>query len=317
MKKSQLDQLSKVLPPFNSPDKKMDDFSAKPEVQQYLRFYGINFADEISNVKHRIGSVQSANYHIAVQAWFQENSLGTIFIVHGYLDHVGVFGHAIRYALENNYSVFAFDLPGHGLSSGDQATINSFDEYADALQAVYESASKDSASPFHILAQSTGGSVVLNHLWRYDPETFDKVVLLAPLIRSYGWGLTRLAFFFLKPILKSTPRHFNENTHNKVFINFLREQDPLQSRVIPTQWVGAMASWCKKFNRFSALPKPVLVIQGDADTTVDWPYNIRLIKSRLPNANIEIVPDLRHQVVNESEEFRVTVFAKVSNFLHR
>jgi len=316
MKKSQLNQLAEVLPPFNCSDGEMSEFIETSNVQQYLNFYGINFSKEIPGVKHRFTSIQSAEYKIAVQCWSLEESKGTIFLAHGYLDHTGVFGHAIRYALKNNYSVCAFDLPGHGLSSGEAATISSFDKYTDALQAVYEFAQEDMVSPFHVVAQSTGGSVVLNHLWRYDPAAFDKVILLAPLIRSHGWGLTRLAFFFLKPILKNTPRHFNENTHNKGFVDFLREQDPLQSRVIPTEWVGAMSAWWKRFINLPILDKSVLVIQGDADTTVDWSYNMRQIKSRLPNAIITIVPELRHQVVNESDSFRATVFTKVTNFLN-
>ncbi len=316
MKKSQLNQLAEVLPPFNCSEDEMSEFIETSNVQQYLNFYGINFSKEIPGVKHRFTSIQSAEYKIAVQCWNLEESKGTIFLAHGYLDHTGVFGHAIRFALNNNYSVCAFDLPGHGLSSGEAATISSFDKYTDALQAVYEFAQEGMVSPFHVLAQSTGGSVVLNHLWRYDPAAFDKVILLAPLIRSHGWGITRLAFFFLKPILKSTPRHFNENTHNMDFIDFLREQDPLQSRVIPTEWVGAMSAWWKRFINLPTLDKSVLVIQGDADTTVDWPYNMRQIKSRLPNATIKVVPELRHQVVNESDSFRRTVFAKVTSFLN-
>jgi len=316
MKKSQLNQLAEVLPPFNCSDGEMSEFIETSNVQQYLNFYGINFSKEIPGVKHRFTSIQSAEYKIAVQCWSLEKSKGTIFLAHGYLDHTGVFGHAIRFALNNNYSVCAFDLPGHGLSSGEAATISSFDKYTDALQAVYEFAQEGMVFPFHVLAQSTGGSVVLNHLWRYDPAAFDKVILLAPLIRSHGWGLTRLAFFFLKPILKSTPRHFNENTHNMDFIDFLREQDPLQSRVIPTEWVGAMSAWWRRFINLPTLDKSVLVIQGDADTTVDWSYNMRQIKSRLPNATITIVPELRHQVVNESDSFRTSVFTKVTNFLN-
>jgi len=316
MKKSQLNQLAEVLPPFNCSEDEMKEFIETSNVQQYLNFYGINFSKEIPGVKYRFTSIQSAEYKIAVQCWNLEESKGTIFLAHGYLDHTGVFGHAIRFALNNNYSVCAFDLPGHGLSSGEAATISSFDKYTDALQAVYEFAQEGMVSPFHVLAQSTGGSVVLNHLWRYDPAAFDKVILLAPLIRSHGWGLTRLAFFFLKPILKSTPRHFNENTHNMDFIDFLREQDPLQSRVIPTEWVGAMSAWWRRFINLPTLDKSVLVIQGDADTTVDWSYNMRQIKSRLPNATITIVPELRHQVVNESDSFRTSVFTKVTNFLN-
>ena len=43
---------------------------------------------------------------------------GTVLICHGYFDYVGLYRHLIAHVLELGYAVLAYDLPGHGLSSG-------------------------------------------------------------------------------------------------------------------------------------------------------------------------------------------------------
>ncbi len=320
MEKSDLLELVNKLPEFSdAPQSERSNSDEQTHhtalLKNYLQYYSIDFSSRYPGVQHRIGLLESAPYQIVTQTWTQKNARATLYVVHGYLDHVGVFSHVINFALENNFSICAFDLPGHGLSSGEPAAIGSFDEYGDALQVVLEATKESFSGPKHILAQSTGGAVVLNHLWRYDHEAFERVVLLAPLIRSYGWRSARVLFFLLKHFIKSTPRHFNENTHNADFIDFLKHSDPLQAKVIPIRWVNAMRLWQRQFALFPSLHKNLLVIQGDADTTVDGPYNCRAIQEKIPSASLKIIPGLRHQIANESASYRQQVFASVADFL--
>jgi len=311
MKNFQRDKLVNSLPQFPTHLAEKTDAVESPLVQAYLDFYSINFSKTFPGFSYDIGTMQSSGYSVVIQCWVKPSSQGTLFIVHGYLDHVGLFGHVINFALENNLSVCAFDLPGHGLSSGEPASINSFDIYANVLQDIRNVVGPITPGPCHVLAQSTGGAVVLNHLWRFDPDSFESMVLLAPLIRSHGWKVTRWFFPLLKPFIKYTRRGFNNNTHDPGFIEFVKEHDPMQALEIPTCWVSAMDNWGRQFRSFPVLGKVLLIIQGDADTTVDGPYNMRMIREKLPQADINVVSGLRHQVVNETEEYRSQVFEKV------
>jgi len=315
MEKFQRDALIHSLPNFTDSLDALSDASDSPLVKAYLDFYSINFEEKFSDFSHGIGIVQSGRYNIVMQCWVNPASRGTLFVVHGYLDHVGLFGHIIQFALENNLSVCAFDLPGHGLSSGEIASIDTFDRYADGLQDIVNAAGPLMPGPCHVIAQSTGGAIVLNHLWRFDPDTFETIVLLAPLIRSYGWKITRWFFPVLKPFIKYTRRGFNDNTHNRDFIEFIKQSDPMQALRIPTLWVSAMGNWARRFRALPERNKAMLIIQGDADTTVDGPYNMRLIEEKLPLAKIVVVPGLRHQIANESIEYRSLVFDRISQAL--
>src|SRR5690625_8003366 len=95
-------------------------------------------------------------FELATHYWLPENPRGTLVVIHGYYDHVGLYGHALRFGLDQSYAVLAFDILGHGLSSGAHASIDSFDQYANALHEVLTSIESMLPSSCHSIGHSTG-----------------------------------------------------------------------------------------------------------------------------------------------------------------
>ena len=289
-------------------------------MQDYLNFYQINVEQEITALQYGFGYIEAAGFRIAVQYWLPEQAQGTLVIVHGYYDHVGLFGHAIRFALEHNLAVLAFDLPGHGLSSGEPAVIESFNQYADVLAELLKQSQGLLPQPLHALAQSTGCAVILNYLWRYvapqiSPVCFTKTILCAPLILARGWSLGRFVYAVVRYFIRRLPRGAANSSHEQHFNNFIMQEDPLQAKYLPLKWVGAMKAWNQQFCGFSALQNELLIIQGTGDMTIDWHYNVPLIQHKLPQAKVFMIGNAKHQLVNESEEYRTQVFNAAANYL--
>ena len=285
-----------------------------PLVQKYLNHYKINFSQSISGVRQGIGTFEADQFTIAVQYWIPTLSRGTIFIVHGYFDHVGLFHHLIRFALQNEFAVVAYDMPGMGLSSGEPAVIDSFDQYYTVLQQCVKLFRKTAPQPWCCIAQSAGSTAVIKTLLEQNVQPFEKVVLLAPLIRSCGWKRDRWFYAFGRFFIRSLPRVFTDNSHDQDFLTFLRKSDPLQHRRLPVKWVGAMKVWMDKFAKYQPKSNKLLIIQGDHDATVDWEYNIAAIKEKLPNARIKMIPQARHHLVAESAPYRAQVFAAIKSY---
>lgn len=286
-------------------------------VQTYLDFYRINFAKAHPGLVHGFGAVDAGGFRVATHYWLPENSKGTLIVMHGYYDHVGIFGHAIQFGLDNGLAVLAFDLPGHGLSSGEQVVIDSFDQYADVLDSVLNAAQKLLPSPYYALGQSTGGSVLLNYLWRYDVAravpVLDRIALCAPLVLPRGWRYSgRFVYKLVNRVIKRLPRGPSRSSHDPDFNRFIDEQDCMQSPSLSVRWVGAMKAWNQQFRLFPPLDKTVLVIQGTKDFTVAWRYNLQQIRRALPNARIEMVTGAGHQLVNERQDFRKQVFTEIT-----
>ena len=132
-----------------------------PEEDRYLRHYGIHFSESLKGVEHWFGKVPSPSHEIAAHLWRPRDALGTSVVVHGYYDHVGLYRHLIAHLLERGQAVLTFDLPGHGLSSGGAATIESFDHYVEAFDACLTALGPHLPKPWQLYGQSTGGAIAM------------------------------------------------------------------------------------------------------------------------------------------------------------
>jgi alpha-beta hydrolase superfamily lysophospholipase len=280
--------------------------------QAYLEFYRIDFAARIAGVQHALGFVESGGQRLAVHVLRSLQARGVLLLVHGYLDHVGLFGHLIRYGLERGYTVIAFDLPGHGLSTGDRVAIDDFGDYRRALESV-QAACKSLPGTWRVIAQSTGGAAVLDYLVQHRGG-FEKVVMLAPLVRPRGWFWVLPAHVVLHRFTDSVRRKFAENSSDQEFLDRV-QTDPLQSAILSTRWVGALRRWIKSLPTVQVqCCVPVAIIQGDADETVDWRYNVKRIMQLISGTRVEYVLGGRHHLANESQVMRQQMYALMDEF---
>ena len=88
------------------------------EAQAYQRFYGLDFAGRALVPRSRLGRFQVEGYEVVTQVWWPEQPQATLFLFHGFYDHMGLYRHVIEWALQRRFVVISCDLPGHGLSSG-------------------------------------------------------------------------------------------------------------------------------------------------------------------------------------------------------
>ena len=289
--------------------------------QVYLAFYGIDFQQSLESVAQHFGYLSSVDLsgkqqRIACHYFKNENAARTCFIVHGYMDHSGLYGKLIHYLLHRGCSVVMIDLPGHGLSTGEPATINSFGDYNLALRQCIDYFHQKTPAPWHIVGQSMGGAIVMDYLLSQQAEdkgVFDKVLLLAPLVRPAGFLGVRLAHWTLKGFVTSIKRNFKINSHDADFVDFMMHKDPLQAKRIPVQWVTAMLQWQKRFQQLSWSEMEVLIIQGEGDKTVDWQFNLNCIRKKFPQAKQFRIKEARHHLAREDDYYfeRVTQAADI------
>lgn len=282
-------------------------------LSEYLEFYGLDLARQQPSVRHQLGRVSSGEYQLAVHCWRQADARQNLLLVHGYLDHVGLYRHLIGHALARGCNVLAFDLPGHGLSSGTAAAIGSFSEYAAAIRDVLASADLPHL-PWQAMAQSTGAAALVEFARRHPPWPFTGTVLLAPLLRPVGWWKVRTAHTLVHRFADTVPRGFAENSSDRDFLQFVRD-DPLQSHRIHVSWVGALRRWLANLPLQDLGVGPALLIQGDTDTTVDWRYNLPQYGKLFPGLRIELVHGAGHHLANESAVLRERYLKVVDRYL--
>ncbi|GGM39910.1 alpha/beta hydrolase [Paraliobacillus quinghaiensis] len=304
-----LDQLSRSTNTidFHKPNKITN------QIRAYRDFYNFNQAD----IDLHFGKLAINNKTVHVQIFKPKHHRATVFLLHGYLSHIGHLSHVIHDLNRQHFTVVSYDLQGHGLSSGKAASINTFYDYVATMEQLLEIIKKEMPGRLYLIGHSTGASIIIDYCLRHPAAYFDKIILVAPLIRSNHWYLSNFAFYLTKlvPFIKTIKRKFRENSSDKRFLHDLK-YDPLQTTEIPLNWVKALIAWNKKINNYGSTKLPTFLIQGNQDKTVDWKYNLDLIQDKFENLQSVQIDNGRHELFNESEPIRKIVFKEIQEFLN-
>ena len=290
----------------------------------YAQYYGLNFSEldpALRDSRANIGTFTSGHYELVCQHIVPATCppRKTAFILHGYFDHSGLYRHLIRHLLLQDIAVVIFDLPGHGLSSGETASINSFQEYSESFVRCLKLAGQQQlADPWLAIGQSTGAALIIEALLAerlQQSHALQDTILLAPLLRPRHWSRSRILFSLSKLFLASTPRKFSKNSHDVEFLEFLESKDELQSRLLPRNWVQAMIDYINRFEEMPSQDTPLHVIQGKGDGTVEWETNIPKILEKFSGSEVHWIEEAGHHLVNESTPYRERVFTLIDEII--
>ncbi|OEH92721.1 alpha/beta fold hydrolase [Bacillus solimangrovi] len=283
------------------------DFGQKYEaIEEYLSYY--NLPKEFD---YQSGYITSEHEHLYLQRFTPQFSKYKVLLMHGYLDHSGCLNKLIKFLLVQNIEIYTYDIVGHGLSTGEKADVKSFQLYSKHMMDVLDII----GDKVNVVAHSTGGAAVMNFILTNKGNEVEKVVLLAPLVRSANWLPTLIGKGLISPYFSKVNRTFQRNSSDEVFLKFVKE-DPLQARALPFSWVNSLQSWQKNFESYSPNNREITVIQGLEDRTVDHYYNVKAIQSKFPKSKIILIENARHQLLNEQFVIRQMVFKHILDELY-
>lgn len=219
-----------------------------------------------------------------------EQAVGTLFLLHGYLEHTALRVPLAIEALEHNYIVAGFDLPGHGLSEGNDFTIDDFAQYRIAFESVI--ASHEWPKPWRVIAHSTGASAALLYI-QQNGNPFELTIFESPLLRSYLYDLSMFALSISAPIVKTLPRRIGGVGKDQPFYQLL-VKDPLYPHNMPTSWCAALKKYVSGLKQWHSIQGDFIIIQGENDTVVDKNYNMKFLKKKLISADYIMIKDGTH-----------------------
>lgn len=283
----------------------------------YQRFYGLDLPGCAVRFDTLLGRFEAEGFELVCQVWLPRQPRGTLFLLHGFYDHMGLFRHVIAWALGCGLAVVSCDLPGHGLSSGPRASIRHFGHYQSTLDGLFAQAQAlGLPRPWHALGQSTGGAILIDHaLHKGSSSPVDgRLMLLAPLVRPRAWGWSRLSYHVLSPFVDGIARRFSENSNDPAFLPFL-QADPLQPLRLPTAWVGALVEWVRRIEAAPACTLTPLIVQGEQDMTVDWQHNLRVLERKFKQPEVLRLPPARHHLANEADYIRAQYLPFLERYL--
>jgi len=244
---------------------------------------------------------------------------GTVIFLHGYLDHLGLYSELYRELLKAKYKVVAVDLPGHGLSSGKPGDVHSMADYGDLVSALISQHGSDLADhqSLVLMGHSTGCLAIQDYLYRNPNHPELSAVFVAPLVRSAQWGWSTFFYRLAGGSMKEIPKWDRANSSDPEFVARLH-QDPLRVGNIPGHWFSELIHWNQHQLQHAPVQTkvPLLILQGNKDKVVAWKKNLKILKGLFPQAEIEMVPNGQHHLLNENPTIKTKVYDRLFNTLN-
>ena len=249
--------------------------------------------------------------------------------MHGLGEHIGRYERLAKKLCEWGWSVFGFDLRGHGMSEGSPGVLNQGDDLLHDLASVLDTIRKyDSNQRLVLLGHSLGGLVVARFVaaladpiekavWR---RQVDLCVLSSPALALH---LSIVQKMLIKTVKVLAPNLAMKNGLNTEWLCTDAEvvrayrRDPLVHSRISGRLAKFMIESTKIVKRRAASWKtPTLLLYSGQDRCV-CPSGSTSFASVAPKPLVEahIYEKLRHEILNESET--AGVYVALQNWLKK
>jgi len=249
------------------------------------------------------------------QSWQPEDrSRAVVCLVHGMGEHSGRYAHVADALTQAGYVLFAFDIRGHGKSSGPRGHTPSYEALLQDISSLLEVANKQFPQlPFFLCGHSLGGNLVLNYVLRRQSH-------LKGVIATDPW--LRLAFepprfkIILAQITNYIWPSFSQKNglDTKVLsrdseVVHAYENDPLvHDHISSRMFIGIYQSGYWALEHASEFPIPLLIMHGGEDKIISVKASHEFANTKTKYCTLKIWDGLYHEIHNEPEKEEVFKF---------
>ena len=244
--------------------------------------------------------------------WLVDSPRASVVIVHGYMEHSARYEHLAGRLNEEDLSVYAFDLRGHGRSGGVRGPILGFSQYLEDLDLFLHSrVPSGEDTPTFLLGHSLGGLIVTNYVLHHRAR-LRGVVLSSPFFGSSGKiPASKIAMgrvmSVLFPTFSSPTGLRPEWLSHDPDVGRAYQQDPLVFDRATARWFTETTATIKDTRKNArSFALPCLLLQAGADRIAD-PKLPKQIFDQFSSTQKDYIeyPGLSHVIFNETEKENV------------
>ncbi len=234
-----------------------------------------------------------------------------VIIIHGLGEHSGRYHKIALKLVRNGFSVYTFDLRGHGKSDGVLAAVDTFDDYLDDLEIWIEKVKEKQQQPLFFLGHSMGGLIAALYTAGRQPQ-LRGLILSAPVARlgesvsSVRRTLSRLVgrIFPGMPTVAIDPELLSRE--KQVVTDY--ENDPLvyHGKIPAVMGLELLRGQKSLREQMDLIQVPALVMHGGADLLASPDGSRELyegIKSR--DKTFKLYEDMEHDLLHDAEHRQV------------
>lgn len=246
--------------------------------------------------------------NLFAQCWIAAPPKATIALVHGIAEHSSRYRHAAEFLASHGYTVYTFDLRGHGRSPGKRILLRHMDEHSNDVGKFLAWVQEEtSGQPLFLFGHSMGGLIVSYYVLTQSPRV-KGVILSAPAIKLDNVSpllvaLARLLAVIM-PALPLRQLEFAAISRDPIVIAE-NQQDPLVYHgSIPVATGLAMARAVDYVQKhMSDFHLPLLLLHGSADRMVKVEASKQLYaRAASSDKTLKLYEGLYHELLNEPEK---------------
>jgi alpha-beta hydrolase superfamily lysophospholipase len=243
------------------------------------------------------------------QVWKPQTSVGTLLVTHGIAEHSDCYQKLAEDLAKNNWTVFVWDLRGHGRSEGKRGYVNRFQDFSDDLDAAIRHVKAKVLARGESLAlfgHSMGGLITLKCLLNHSPANISVLALSSPAV---GLSLkvpalkekaARLLAEWAPKVTLHNEINFDVLIHNSDMVREYKA-DPLRhDKASPRLFLGMLDAFEEVKNGASEIHIPTIMQLAGLEKVVSTPDSEKLFdKMGAKKKKIYIYADSFHEVFND------------------
>lgn len=248
---------------------------------------------------------------------------GAIILTHGLAEHSECYGSFAKLLGEDGWAIFAWDLRGHGRSSGKRGFATGLEEYVRDLflfYSVVEEHTKDLKCPTFLFGHSMGGLITLRTMIEYGPLKFSGVLLSSPAlgiavpVPKIKDQLARFSVQWFPKITLYNEIKFADLTRDEDLIKSYYS-DPLRhDKISPGIYLSMVENFKVVFDQSDKITLPTLMQLAGRDRIVSTPAAQQFFERlNISKKELHIYPDSFHEIFNDLD--RDSAFADIKYFL--
>lgn len=255
------------------------------------------------------------------QTWTPEAERGVLIITHGLAEHSECYHTLARTLSDDGWSVYAWDMRGHGRSEGKRGYARDVRDFVDDLDRFHGLVrSRHPDREPVLLGHSLGGLVTLRFFQAHRPASaalvFSSPALgLSMAVPKVKEALARVAVRWLPTLTMYNEVRYEDLTRDEEMIKSYRA-DPLRhDKISPGLFLSMVENFALALDEAAAVTPPVLMQLSGEDRLVSTPAS-RALFERLPNKKNQIIvyPESYHEVYNDLD--REQVVADLKKFIN-
>lgn len=261
------------------------------------------------------------NLNLYYQSWAPDGvPIAVLLVVHGLAEHSGRYSNLVNYFVPKGYTIYSFDLRGHGKSEGKRGYVERFSYYLDDVKTYYDKVVQENKNTkIFMVGHSMGGTIATAYTIKHQSE-LNGLILSGAALKA-GASVTKAAMLmakvlsFLMPKMGVTTLDASAVSRDKAVVEAYIN-DPLNYTGKISARLGA-----ELLNEIQQLPAkipelslPILIMHGTADRLSDPASSKTLFEGvSSKDKTLKLYEGFYHEIFNDPE--RQQVFLDMENWL--